>query len=222
MPGALRLYGGETGGPQTESGRDSEEGLRIPGPSLPKEAGTAITGQTPAPPESLSSASDNPEPRGLATQSPHTQGATGMSDAQNKRRSKIHEAMRIIRHRYQIRSRNHYNRGTEEYGQEYRGANHYDPHRHVFAKWTAASAALRGYVPRCRGRRIRDGVHHSGLKRCVRAVRASTQSRGFVRFYCGPMYKVRLVMMILFCFVFFRCHAVCFSLLPTSVSLNAS
>ncbi|PBJ78226.1 mucin-like glycoprotein [Trypanosoma cruzi cruzi] len=63
---------GETVVPQTESGRDSEEGLRSPGPSLPKEAGTAITGQTRVPPESLSSASDNPEPAGLATQSPHT------------------------------------------------------------------------------------------------------------------------------------------------------
>ncbi|KAF8280009.1 putative mucin TcMUCII [Trypanosoma cruzi] len=72
MPGALQPYGGETGGPQTESGRDSEEGLRSPGPSLPKEAGTAITGQTTSSPESLSSASDNPEPAGLATQSPHT------------------------------------------------------------------------------------------------------------------------------------------------------
>ncbi|RNC32373.1 mucin TcMUCII, partial [Trypanosoma cruzi] len=72
MPGALQPYGGETGVPQTESGRDSEEGLRIPGPSLRKGAGTAITGQTRVPPESLSSASDNPEPPGLATQSPHT------------------------------------------------------------------------------------------------------------------------------------------------------
>ncbi|ESS61706.1 hypothetical protein TCDM_10689 [Trypanosoma cruzi Dm28c] len=35
--------------------------------------------------------------------------------------------------------------------------------------------------------RIRAGVHHSGLKRCMRAVRASTQPRGFVRVLCGPM-----------------------------------
>ncbi|RNC39034.1 mucin TcMUCII [Trypanosoma cruzi] len=85
MPGALQPDGGETGGPQTESGRDREEGVRRQGPSLPTEAGTAITGQTSVPPESLSSANYNPEPPGLATQSPHTQGATGMSDAQNKK-----------------------------------------------------------------------------------------------------------------------------------------
>ncbi|PBJ78583.1 mucin TcMUCII [Trypanosoma cruzi cruzi] len=83
--GALQPDGGETGGPQRESGRNREEVLRCQGPSLPTEAGTAITGQTSVPPETMSSANDNPEPRGLATQSPHTQGATGMSDAQNKK-----------------------------------------------------------------------------------------------------------------------------------------
>ncbi|PBJ77136.1 mucin TcMUCII [Trypanosoma cruzi cruzi] len=35
---------------------------------------------------------------------------------------------------------------------------------------------------------IRAGVRHCGLKRCVRAVRASTQPRGFVRVCCCPMY----------------------------------
>ncbi|RNC35409.1 mucin TcMUCII [Trypanosoma cruzi] len=38
-------------------------------------------------------------------------------------------------------------------------------------------------------RRIRSGVHRSGLKRCVRAVRASTQPRGLVRVCCGSLYK---------------------------------
>ncbi|RNF10778.1 mucin TcMUCII [Trypanosoma cruzi] len=46
--------------------------LRSQGPSLPTEAGTAITGQTSVPPETMSSAKDNPEPAGLATQPPHT------------------------------------------------------------------------------------------------------------------------------------------------------
>ncbi|RNC56351.1 mucin TcMUCII [Trypanosoma cruzi] len=33
---------------------------------------------------------------------------------------------------------------------------------------------------------------------CVRAVRASTQSRGHVRFHCVPMYKVIVIMMVVF------------------------
>ncbi|RNC32277.1 mucin TcMUCII [Trypanosoma cruzi] len=70
--GALQPDGEEAGGPQRESGRNREEGLRSQGPSLPTEAGTAITGQTRVPPETMSSANDNPEPPGLATQSPHT------------------------------------------------------------------------------------------------------------------------------------------------------
>ncbi|RNC52774.1 mucin-associated surface protein (MASP) [Trypanosoma cruzi] len=56
----------------------------------------------------------------------------------------------------------------------------------------------------------------------MRAVRASTQRRGHVDVYCGPMYKVRAIMMIVFCFLCFRCPAVCSALLPTSVTLNAS
>ncbi|EKF29151.1 mucin-associated surface protein (MASP), putative, partial [Trypanosoma cruzi marinkellei] len=36
------------------------------------------------------------------------------------------------------------------------------------------------------------------------------------------MYKVRVSMMIVFCFICFRCPAVCSALLPTSVTLNAS
>ncbi|RNE96872.1 mucin TcMUCII [Trypanosoma cruzi] len=155
MPGALQPDGGETGGPQTESGRDSEEGLRSPGPSLPKEAGTAITGQTRAPPESLNSASDNPEPAGLATQSPHTRGATGMSDAQNKGRSKIHEAMSIIRHQLRLRPlrQRHRRPPLRQRHQVLRAQRRQPPrlpaHRHAFVKSTAASAALRGCVPRC-------------------------------------------------------------------------
>ncbi|RNC34761.1 mucin-associated surface protein (MASP), partial [Trypanosoma cruzi] len=53
----------------------------------------------------------------------------------------------------------------------------------------------------------------SGLKRYVRAVRASTQPRGHVYVYCGLMYKVR-ENIIVFCFVCLRCHAVCSALLP--------
>ncbi|RNC53663.1 mucin TcMUCII [Trypanosoma cruzi] len=37
IPGALQPYGGETGVPQTESGRDSEEGLRSQGPSFQRK-----------------------------------------------------------------------------------------------------------------------------------------------------------------------------------------
>ncbi|RNC54392.1 mucin TcMUCII [Trypanosoma cruzi] len=83
--GALQPDAEEAGGSQRDSGRNREEGLRRQGPSLPAEAGTAITGQTRVSPEKMSSANDNPEPRGLATQSPHTQDATGVSDAQNKK-----------------------------------------------------------------------------------------------------------------------------------------
>ncbi|RNC32981.1 hypothetical protein TcCL_Unassigned04365, partial [Trypanosoma cruzi] len=39
--------------------------------------------------------------------------------------------------------------------------------------------------------RIRAGVHRCGLKRCVRAARASTQPRGLVRVCCGSLYKIR-------------------------------
>ncbi|EKG06654.1 mucin-associated surface protein (MASP), putative, partial [Trypanosoma cruzi] len=56
----------------------------------------------------------------------------------------------------------------------------------------------------------------------MRAVRASTQPRGNVCVYCGPMYKVRENMMIVFCFICFRCPAVCSVLYPTSVTLNES
>ncbi|PBJ77672.1 mucin TcMUC [Trypanosoma cruzi cruzi] len=168
MPGALQPYGGATVGPQTESGRDSEEGLRSPGPSLPKEAGTAITGQTRAPPESLSSASDNPEPAGLATQSPHT-----------------HE-VRPVCQMHKIKGAVN-TRGDE---------NHKAPTTMTTTRTVTSSRNRRQPQRLCVGvcpaaaRRIRAGVHHCGLKRCVWAVRASTQSWGFVRFYCGLMYKV--------------------------------
>ncbi|PBJ76282.1 mucin TcMUCII [Trypanosoma cruzi cruzi] len=99
--GALQPDGGETGGPQRESGRYNEEVLRSQGPSLTTEAGTAITGQTPVPPESLSSANDNPEPRGLATQSPHTHKVRPVCQMHKiKKRRKIHNLMRIIKQRY--------------------------------------------------------------------------------------------------------------------------
>ncbi|RNF04227.1 mucin TcMUCII, partial [Trypanosoma cruzi] len=39
-------------------------------------------------------------------------------------------------------------------------------------------------------RRIRAGVHHSGLKNCMRTVRSSTQPSGFVPVHCGPMHII--------------------------------
>ncbi|PBJ79595.1 mucin TcMUC [Trypanosoma cruzi cruzi] len=129
MLGALQPDGGETGGPQTESGGNREESLRSQGPSLPKEAGTTITGQTPVPPESLSSANDSPETRGLATQSPHThtQGATGMSDAQNK---KAQENTQFDEnHKAEIQKSEDQNVKCNY--NDYRGANHDDHPRTV-------------------------------------------------------------------------------------------
>ncbi|RNC32013.1 mucin-associated surface protein (MASP) [Trypanosoma cruzi] len=56
----------------------------------------------------------------------------------------------------------------------------------------------------------------------MRAVRASTQPRGHVCVYCGPMYEVRVITMIVLCFACFRCPAACSALLSTSATLNAS
>ncbi|ESS55799.1 hypothetical protein TCDM_12709 [Trypanosoma cruzi Dm28c] len=60
-------------------------------------------------------------------------------------------------------------------------------HRHVFAKSTAASAALRGCVPRWCSPYPRWRTPLWAEEVCMRAVRASTQPRGFVRVHCGPM-----------------------------------
>ncbi|KAF5219579.1 hypothetical protein ECC02_007415 [Trypanosoma cruzi] len=96
-------------------------------------------------------------------------------------------------------------------------------HRHVFAKLTAASAALRGCVPRCclphprwRTPLWAEEVHAG-------CACQHSKPRGHVYVYCGPMYKVRVIMMIVFCFTCFGCPAVCSALwLPASVTLNAS
>ncbi|ESS55846.1 putative mucin TcMUCII [Trypanosoma cruzi Dm28c] len=60
-------------------------------------------------------------------------------------------------------------------------------HRHVFAKSTAASAALRGCVPRCCSPHPRWRTPLWAEEVYVWAVRASTQLRGFVCVHCGPM-----------------------------------
>ncbi|PBJ80556.1 mucin TcMUCII [Trypanosoma cruzi cruzi] len=167
-----------------ESGRYNEEVLRSQGPSLTTEAGTAITGQTPVPPESLSSANDNPEPRGLATQSPHTQGATGVSDAQNK---KAQENTQFDEnHKAEIQKSEDQNVKCNY--NDYGGTNHDDHPRTV-----TSSRNRRQPQQLCVGvcpaaaRFIRAGVRRCRLKRCVRAVRASTQPRGFLRVCCFPM-----------------------------------
>ncbi|PBJ76781.1 mucin TcMUCII [Trypanosoma cruzi cruzi] len=81
----------------------------------------------------------------------------------------------------------HYNTGTKHY--DYRGASCVDHPRTV-----TSSRNRRQPQQLCVGvcpagaRCIRAGVHRSGLKRCVRAVRASTQPRVFVRVCCCPIY----------------------------------
>ncbi|KAF5222524.1 hypothetical protein ECC02_004329 [Trypanosoma cruzi] len=95
-------------------------------------------------------------------------------------------------------------------------------HRHVFAKSTAASAALRGCVPRWCSPHPRwrtplwaeevyagSACQHSTTGICVRPLWSDVN-------------KVRVVMMIVFYFICFRCPAVCSALCPTSVTLNAS
>ncbi|ESS62318.1 hypothetical protein TCDM_10042 [Trypanosoma cruzi Dm28c] len=82
---------------------------------------------------------------------------------------------------------NHYNTGTKHY--DYRGTNRVDHPRTV-----KSSRSRRQPQQLCVGVcpagacRIRAGVHRCGLKRCVRAVRASTQPRVFVRVCCCPIY----------------------------------
>ncbi|EKF30333.1 mucin-associated surface protein (MASP), putative [Trypanosoma cruzi marinkellei] len=61
------------------------QGGTNPKEHLPVSAGTAINGQTPVSSEKISLANDNPKLPGLETHSPHNEGATGRSDAQNKR-----------------------------------------------------------------------------------------------------------------------------------------
>ncbi|EKF37641.1 mucin TcMUCII, putative [Trypanosoma cruzi marinkellei] len=53
-------------------------------------------------------------------------------------------------------------------------------HRHVFPKWTAASAAPRGCVPRCCSPYPRWRTPLWAEELCMRAVRVSTQPRGLV------------------------------------------
>ncbi|EKF31140.1 mucin TcMUCII, putative [Trypanosoma cruzi marinkellei] len=94
-------------------------------------------------------------------------------------------------------------------------------HRHVLAKSTAASAALRGCVPRC------CTPHpHWRTPLCAEELCAGCACQHSatvcVYVYCGPMYKVTVIMMIVFCSVCFCCPAVCSALLLTSVTLNAS
>ncbi|KAF5218343.1 hypothetical protein ECC02_008714 [Trypanosoma cruzi] len=96
-------------------------------------------------------------------------------------------------------------------------------HRHVCAKSTAASAALRGCVPRCCSPHPRwrtplwaeevyagCACQHSTTGICVRVLWSDVN-------------KVRVVMMIVFCFICFSCAAVCSTFLtPVSVTWHAS
>ncbi|KAF5219389.1 putative mucin TcMUCII [Trypanosoma cruzi] len=94
-------------------------------------------------------------------------------------------------------------------------------HRHVCAKWTAASAALRGCVPRCCSPYPRwrtplwaeevyagCACQHSTTGICARPLWSDVN-------------KYEKIIIAL-CFLCFSCPAVCSALLPVSVTLNAS
>ncbi|ESS61474.1 hypothetical protein TCDM_10928 [Trypanosoma cruzi Dm28c] len=68
-------------------------------------------------------------------------------------------------------------------------ATNYDDHPHTVTSSRSRRQPQQLCVGVCPATacRIRGGVHRCGLKRCMRAVRASTQPRGFVRVCCGPM-----------------------------------
>ncbi|KAF5213645.1 hypothetical protein ECC02_013820 [Trypanosoma cruzi] len=93
-------------------------------------------------------------------------------------------------------------------------------HRHVFAKSTAASAALRGCVPRWCSPHPRWRTPLWAEEVCAGCA-CQHPTAGFVRACCGSLYKIREIM-IVFCFTCFCCRAVCSALCPASVALNAS
>ncbi|KAF5214682.1 hypothetical protein ECC02_012702 [Trypanosoma cruzi] len=71
-------------------------------------------------------------------------------------------------------------------------------HRQVFAKSTAASAALRGCVPRCCLPHPRWRTPLWAEEVCAGCACQHSKPRGHVYVYCGPMYKVRVIMIIVF------------------------
>ncbi|RNC42875.1 mucin TcMUCII [Trypanosoma cruzi] len=223
-------------GVEPENGRSAEEGLGSEGISLPTKAVAAISGQTTGAsvlPGTPIPASDNPESPGLANQSAQTQEVLQTGNVRSgEELSQSQESTLPRAPEKSVEAPTTTTTTTTAApattstttSTTTTEAPTYDDHPCTVTSSRNRRQPQQLCVGVCPAAscRIRAGVHRCGLKRCVWAVRASTQPRGSVYVYCGPMYKARVIIMIVFCFSCFCCLAVCSTLLPTSVTLNAS